>query len=400
MYKINNIALDDFGIIPGRVSGEGIAIKGMFDLPKRIGDTYKDWDDSQSVEPYVDADELFFAGRTILFAGIILGTKTEVENKLTIFKTAITSFTDVVRFETPYGTACVWIKKLTPKLYSEGATFILELREPVVGATCPILFESTIYYSAEYSESTFKNDCAAGYDGSSVQLTAVAGKFTSTYSQAAADQLAIDWVKENKQVYANTQGTCILQPPIYYNVKLVGELKKDNCAVGFEGSIVTYEVPAFKYSSTVSQLAVDTMAQAELDATLTQAYANDNGYCTELPAFFLVKEELWFWLWAPAGIYQWFEVGEKITIGQNYHLMLFGLQFSHTTVATDTPQSIINDFVTIINATSFEDWDLMNQRPSTLDGWKTVASLEGNTLKLQIPGASQGGGATTWIDNS
>jgi len=399
MYKINNISFDFYGIIPGRIKGEGIAVKGIFDLPKRMGDTQKDWDDSHSIEPYVTADELFFEGRTIFFSGIILGTKQEVENKVAVFKTAITSFTDVARFETPYGTACIWVKKITPKLYNGGATLVIEMREPVVGASCSILFESIIFYSAEYSESAVKNDCDAGYNGSSVQLTAVDGKFSSTHSQATANQLAIDWVKENKQNYANNIGICTLQPPTYYNVKLVGELTKNDCAVGFSGSVVTYKVPAFKYSSTVSQLAVDTMAQTELDENLTQEYANNNGYCTELPSFALVKEEEYAvgLLGTSWGINQWFKVGEVIVTGANYNLMLFGLHFSYTTISTDTPQSIVNWFVTWLNLKTYEQWNAMNQRPNV--GTKPLASLEGqNTLKIIIPGVVLGGGATTWID--
>ena len=400
MYKLNNISLETYGIIPGRISGEHIAVKGIFDLPKRIGDTHYSWAESDGVEPYVDFGNIFLGGRTILFAGILLGTKVEVEDKLTVFNTILKAFTNIVRFETPYGTVCVTIKKLTPKLYNGGATFILECREPVVGAACPILGSTTVYSSAAYSESAIKNDCNSGYDGTSVQLTSPAGKFTSIYSQLAANQLAINWVKENKQINANTNGNCVIQPPIYYNIKLTGELQKDSCAEGYSGSIVSYEVPAFTYSSLISQADADAKAQAELDATLTQVYANENGYCSMLPSFKLINEHTYtgIGVFPPWGIWQYFEVGQAVVAGTEYNLTLFGLFFRYVSTAQDTPQDIVNYFVNAINAVTLYGWSVAFQQPIYFP-LKPVASLEGNnTLKIVVSFVGLGGGATVWIE--
>jgi hypothetical protein len=65
----------------------------------------------------------------------------------------------------------------------------------------------TVYRSAYISESVQKNDCAYG-SGSSVLVVSEEGKFTSTVSQANADQQATDWLNANKQTIANGTGSC------------------------------------------------------------------------------------------------------------------------------------------------------------------------------------------------
>lgn len=261
------------------MDGENLAVKGIFDLPGRIGDTHNDWAEANGIEPFVDADEIFLGARTIYFQGILQGDIATLKSFLNAFKTAVDGFNDVVPFETPYGTYCVMVNKVTPKFYNGGALVLIEFTEPQVGATCGIGTTPTVYNSAEYSESATKNNCPNGYYGSTVTLTAAAGKFTSTVSQAAADLLAVQWVRDYKQDYANANGTCTINPTVYYNVKLTGSLQKNDCDSGYLGTSVSYEVPAFKYSSLISQVDADNQAQAELDATLTQAYANDNGSC-------------------------------------------------------------------------------------------------------------------------
>lgn len=278
-YKLNDILLSVYGITPGRMDGEGIAVSGIFDMPKRIGDTQYSWAESNGVEPYVDADEIFFGGRTIYFKGILIGDKTTVKTFLNAFKTAVDAFIDVVPFDTPYGTPLVIVRKLTPTFYNGGATVTIEFFEPEVGAVSDGGTAPTVYLSELYSETADKNNCQEGYHGSTVQLVAAAGKFTSTVSQEAANLLAINWVRENVQNYANAQGTCIINPTVYYNVKKTGSLQKNDCAVDLIGTEVTWEVPAFKYSSLISQADADAQAQAEIDANLTQAYANAQGSC-------------------------------------------------------------------------------------------------------------------------
>ena len=64
------------------------------------------------------------------------------------------------------------------------------------------------YSNTVQSGMAFRNNCLPGYSGSLVNYTVSAGTHTSIISQAAADQLAINNVANNKQTYANTHGTC------------------------------------------------------------------------------------------------------------------------------------------------------------------------------------------------
>jgi len=73
-YKINDIALNSFGFIPGRSSNSNLAISGCWDMPSRIGKTHHDWKDENGVEPYLRADEMFFGGRDISLVGYVSDT--------------------------------------------------------------------------------------------------------------------------------------------------------------------------------------------------------------------------------------------------------------------------------------------------------------------------------------
>jgi len=66
----------------------------------------------------------------------------------------------------------------------------------------------TTYYSAAKPGPFTKNDCGTGYTGVTVTYSVPEGKYTSTISQAAVDQLAQD----DGQIYANQNGTCTIAP--------------------------------------------------------------------------------------------------------------------------------------------------------------------------------------------
>lgn len=78
---------------------------------------------------------------------------------------------------------------------------------PVVVAPPPVVVAPTIYKSAVASGSYVKNNCVCG-QGTSVAYTVLAGKYTSTVSQVAADAQATADVVANGQSYANANGTC------------------------------------------------------------------------------------------------------------------------------------------------------------------------------------------------
>lgn len=366
MYKLNDILLSDYGIIPGRVKGEGIAVKGIFDLPKRIDITHYDWGDDDSVQPYVDSDEIFFGGRDIYFAGIIQGTRVEVEVYLKALHDAINIFPNRVIFETPYGDYCVYVKKIIPKFYRNGATLKIDFREPDItsdcdGGTPPP--PPTIYFSADTSRTVRKNDCDTGFTGSEETLFASdsdAFPWESTLSQAAADQLAIDWVLDNVNLYANNNGTCTVNPITYYNVELTGSLAKDDCQNG-QGTNVSYTVPADTYSSQVSQAAADQLAQDEIDANLTQAYANANGECENVSSITPVVNYS-----TGVGGFRWqsFLIGPVVTVGAIYKLAAYSHTIEYTAQGGDTPEDIVDEMIDLVNNTSATQWDEQNSAPA------------------------------------
>lgn len=67
---------------------------------------------------------------------------------------------------------------------------------------------SQVFVNSEQSQSFTKNNCASGQTGSAVIYTVIAGKYSSTVSQAAADAQALAEITANGQAYANSNGTC------------------------------------------------------------------------------------------------------------------------------------------------------------------------------------------------
>ncbi|WP_193391222.1 DUF5977 domain-containing protein, partial [Candidatus Symbiothrix dinenymphae] len=67
-------------------------------------------------------------------------------------------------------------------------------------------------YNVAKSGTFTKNNCGTGYAGSSVTYTVSEGRYSSTISQAAADNQAQADVDANGQTYANENGTCTLIP--------------------------------------------------------------------------------------------------------------------------------------------------------------------------------------------
>lgn len=134
-YTLNSVNLSTYGIIPGHISGSNIALSGCFDLPERIGATHYIWPEDNSVEPYVASDELFFAGRDLVFKGVILGPNAVINNYIKALYNAVQAFADLVTFATPYGSFSVQVKSITPIHYNSACTIEIAFREPVVTLT-------------------------------------------------------------------------------------------------------------------------------------------------------------------------------------------------------------------------------------------------------------------------
>lgn len=76
----------------------------------------------------------------------------------------------------------------------------------------------------------------------------------------------------------NIIGKPVSCPPIYFSKYVAEEIQRSTCSAGYAGSKVLYEVPADKYTSTISQEDADAKVDQEIQR-LGQAYANANGSC-------------------------------------------------------------------------------------------------------------------------
>jgi len=132
MYTLNDIALSTYGITAGHAPSSNVSMQGVFDMPKRTGTTFKDWDDSDSVEPWVLANEIFFAGRDIVFNGSIQGTTSGMNGYLESFYAAINAASGLSILTTPYNSASGYVKSVTPEYMNGGCSVEITFREPVV----------------------------------------------------------------------------------------------------------------------------------------------------------------------------------------------------------------------------------------------------------------------------
>ena len=62
IYRLDGISIAAYGASPIR-TGEAFGLRGMFDLPARIGATEYDW--GTSIEPYVEEEDIKIDGRTL-----------------------------------------------------------------------------------------------------------------------------------------------------------------------------------------------------------------------------------------------------------------------------------------------------------------------------------------------
>jgi hypothetical protein len=126
------------------------------------------------------------------------------------------------------------------------------------------------------SGSFTRNNCGNNGVGNTMTYSVNAGSFSSTTSLADANQLALAHVNSQGQNYVNANAGCT-----WYNVN-TSQVFYKSCGAGYEGSSVTYTVPAGTYSSTDGYFEVVQATQADINAN-GQNYANTNGTCTLIP---------------------------------------------------------------------------------------------------------------------
>lgn len=139
-------------------------------------------------------------------------------------------------------------------------------------------------WTGKYSEEFTKNDCTEGQVGSKITVTeqdVVGAPFTSTVSQADANNKAQAAVKEQGQAIANNKGNCE-DMTVYighYSKRFVPECEA--CHKGVEMEVTAEMVNGSPVTSTESQDAADAEARRIVEEG-GQAYANKNGNCTPL----------------------------------------------------------------------------------------------------------------------
>ena len=134
-YFLNSVNLATYGIKAGHAPSSNISLSGCYDMPSRIGKTHHSWGDENNYEPYVEADEIQFAGRDIHFQGYIMGTPQFQRDNIALFYTALSAFTTLVPFVTPYGTFNVLVKNTTERCVVGGCFIDIIFREPIVDLT-------------------------------------------------------------------------------------------------------------------------------------------------------------------------------------------------------------------------------------------------------------------------
>ncbi|OQP44813.1 hypothetical protein A4H97_10655 [Niastella yeongjuensis] len=138
--------------------------------------------------------------------------------------------------------------------------------------SCPV---GASYANTLQSSTYTRNNCGTGYMAGTATYTVGAGTYTSSISQADANQQAQNDIATNGQAYANTNGTCTL---IYYNVAQSRNFTRNNCLPGYAGGTIAYTIAAGQYNSLVSQADADQKATNDINAN-GQNYANTNAAC-------------------------------------------------------------------------------------------------------------------------
>ena len=139
-------------------------------------------------------------------------------------------------------------------------------------------------WTGKYSEEFTKNDCDEGQTGSKITVTeqdVVGAPFTSTVSQADANNKAQAAVKEQGQAIANSKGNCENMTVYtgHYSKRFVPECEA--CHKGVEMEVTAEMVNGSPVTSTESQDAADAEARRIVEEG-GQAYVNKNGNCTPL----------------------------------------------------------------------------------------------------------------------
>jgi hypothetical protein len=120
----------------------------------------------------------------------------------------------------------------------------------------------------------YTKSCVSGGTPSSITYSVAAGTYSSSLSHDDANAQALAHLEEQGRYYLLYTATCT-----FYNVSMSQSFTRNNCVAGGTGSSVPYNVPAGRYSSTISQADANAQAQNDINSN-GQGNANQNGNCT------------------------------------------------------------------------------------------------------------------------
>jgi hypothetical protein len=148
-------------------------------------------------------------------------------------------------------------------------------------SACP----ANTYFSNTESGNFTRNNCGTGYTGSTVTYTIPTGKYSSTVSQAAADNQAINDVNTNGQSYANTNGTCNQNCSYTANTNwsiVSGGISSTGSTVSFY--IAFRYVPGNPSWGSNNQIATITGCRPSVNRIITMSASGDTWQVTVTPA--------------------------------------------------------------------------------------------------------------------
>ena len=140
MATLNGVNFTTYGLSLSQAPSSNISIEHCWDLPERVGDTYYSWAENDAVTPFVDAEDLIYAGRDLTLHASIFGTNAEIRGHLSDLYTAVRAFTTPVTLASQYGSFSVLVKSIVPEMMHGAAKVVITFREPVVtltGGTLP-----------------------------------------------------------------------------------------------------------------------------------------------------------------------------------------------------------------------------------------------------------------------
>lgn len=144
MYKIDSIDIAYWGLSAVKTASSSLAISGVWNLPKRKGETSYDWAEKNDVQAFVSKQDIVFEGRKISLSMVMVGDEnTSIYTKLKTFRDFIFSLKDkVFTLSSDWGEWEVQFNGVIEVDYVTGNIAEIVVRftevEPLVSKTLPV----------------------------------------------------------------------------------------------------------------------------------------------------------------------------------------------------------------------------------------------------------------------